>query len=191
MTKIKKVTAATLKKRNAAFKAMKPAQQRVAIAEDVIALIKAETFLAKGANAYEELSDIIEGEPDDDIQTVLNDNIEGISRCRVCAIGAVMVSKIRLGNDCTFEQMGENNDENMLSNLKGIFSNKQLRLMEAAFESIDSNLNEDCHQDNNIWGNLKPRYQRAIEFNKEGVDGNTLLTAIMNNVIKNKGTFKP
>lgn len=187
MARIKKVTAATLKKRNAAFKKMSQVEKKIAIAKDVIALIKAEVLNAEKGYKYETFyKEMIEYTPDSQVQSVLNDRIETV-KCDVCAIGAVALAKIRIGNDCTKEDLGANESDNLIDNVSDIFDEAEMRLMEVMFESVGmtdeaEEMVEEVYGDDTLW--------QAEAFHQSYKDDNARLIAIMQNIIDNEGEIK-
>lgn len=198
---------ADIKQRNAKFAKMTAAQKRLAIAKDVLAQLKKKKFVAESGsyctlNTSKVLTrkdiGISEGEGyktvDIELQPLLLDGT--IASCDVCAIGSVFMSKVLLGNKFkitadSYSDSGEDSvdletdldrDHDMVESLKGIFTEKQLRLMEYAFEG------EDIKE---IFFDSPEKFHLKVdEFYYEYTSDESRLKAIMQNIIKNEGTFK-
>jgi hypothetical protein len=123
-------------------------------------------------------------------------------KCKVCGIGSLMLSAIRYNNNVNWKKcdwtdssildemdyydngdlIHSDNDENAYldasKNLNKFFSERQLRLIESAFEV------RAFHSDNQ-------QYVEAEEFGQKFINDKKRLLAIMENVVENKGTFKP
>jgi len=150
MKKLKKVPKETLAKRNKKFQILSQEDKKVAIAKDVILGIKQGQLNPVNCLAYyvfgevededgdlwdlkngENVSDLIEKYPElKDTQELLN---EGES-CNVCAIGAVFMSKVRLGNDCSLNELPVNDKDFAVNQLDNIFSVGELDIIESTFE---------------------------------------------------------
>lgn len=196
---------AEIKRRNAKFAKMKPAQKRMAIAEDVLLQLRKNKYSAEAGvycdiNLKEFISSkkfgLNDENPDKEIelQTLLLDGT--IESCEVCAIGSMFMSKVALGNKCTIlVETNWYNDERAdivvsqldsstlaIEHLKGIFTEKQLRYIEFAFEGCDIG---------NRFTEISSTFREKIyDFHNEYETNDLRLKAIMENIIKNKGNFK-
>ena len=108
--------------------------------------------------------------------------------CSVCAIGAVFVCAVdrhdALKLSTVYKRDAGGPDEaTMLPYLKMWFTPKQLRLMETAFEGT-------CYADRRARPSAY-NLNRAYRFYNQFRRSSDIMEAIMNNVIDNKGTFKP
>lgn len=190
-----------LKREKDEYKKMTKAEKRVAIAQDVIAQIKCETYVPQSGvyvdiDTSEKSDDI--GQDLDDIEQKSADLLitEGMVQCTVCAKGAMFMSHIRKDSDtCTLSDAMEGQDENVIENrLTDTFSEEQLDLIESAFESDGSfyadNHDEDSYDDD---GDFSPGSlgNKAQKYGSRYNDDQKRLLAIMRNIIRNKGTFKP
>jgi len=105
---------------------MRPAEKRVAIAKDVLAILDAGRYVPR-VGEYVDYPRLI--------QEVRAREVAGEPRCTVCALGATVISACRLG---TFEAPAFGNLEetavSIRKSLSGIFEAEELDLMEAAFE---------------------------------------------------------
>ena len=174
MKKFKTVTKKTLQKRNDKFKALTNKKKRLAIAKDVILAVNQEKFIPKegygyytleGEKANEDGEISYDAGDDVEVQGLLNDGM----KCNCCAMGAVLMSKIRLGNDCTLGKLEHSSDSFIIRELEGIFSRHELRTMEHVFEG-EGDFSE-------------------MEFYKRYNNAYDRLIAIMENVIENDGEF--
>lgn len=149
-------------------KKLTKAEQRVIIAKDALKQLLSKRFIAT-EGVY------VEGKADDkacefadtDVQYLFLD--KKMPPCVVCARGALLVSAIRKYDDVTGDQYVW--EPEIAS--KRYFSLPQLVLMEAAFEE---------------WYYTS---YKAASFGGQFEESKDRLEAILKNVIKNKGTFKP
>lgn len=200
----------TRARQNKAFATLKPAEKRVAIAQDVLAQLTLKRF---NAVAGIWLADSNDGEallgPDqakakkaDELQDVL----AGIKECDGCALGGMFMCAVEKADKLKVNQLldfkgeddseesddeenvygdgvegGEDDGESLqvvgedaLNYLGKFFSRAQLELIESAFEQGGG------------------AYGTEGEFFCEGIDdAGTRLRLIMENIVVNKGTFKP
>lgn len=103
-----------------------------------------------------------------------------VKKCSVCAIGSCLLSYVHLFNNTTIGDLVYKTDRhNIINKLKGVFTEHQLDLIESAFENSDNNgYNPEC----------KLYYTKYCTSH---ADRKPLLRAIMKNIIKNNGIFKP
>lgn len=180
-----------IKANNKAFDKATPAQKRVIIAEDVIIQLSSKRLKAEAGIYFDSKA----------IQNKLNDvggefELQGLIKettepCKVCGIGALFACEV-IRND-NFKVNGSDeiaydiHADNIKDRLKGIFNGDQLDLIETAFEKRvinDNRLLEGWH------GNTELA-DIAIDFGRKYESDKNRLIAIMKNIIKNKGTFKP
>jgi len=111
--------------------------------------------------------------------------------CEVCALGACFLSTVKLTNKYTFnpirpsEYMPYKSDswdrEDLLGKLHKVFTPFQIDLIETAFEGYNCGVIR--------MGSAID--QRATSFYHDYEDETSRLRAIMKNIIRNNGTFKP
>lgn len=163
------------------------AERRVAVAKDVIYRLKRN--LQKGylgyGNGKAELPKRVTLE--DSVQPYIN---KVQKQCNACALGSCFLSYIRLENNVKFKDIAMFKIEDGIldiyierydieKSLKTIFSEKQMSLIESAFEKSYT------------FGNGLVNMDQAVSFG-EGFDINKgRIIAIMENIVENKGTFKP
>lgn len=179
-------------KTNEKFKNATKAQKRVMIAKDVLGQIKTNRYLAESGTWVEpnfsrnsRVSEICDS-PETSIQDTFKDKT--IESCTVCALGGLFMSCINLNNNTTLRDFDEEADDlgalidgnRKLSNsLNRIFTREQLILIEQYFEEGAGYFYRD--DDCDLLDSFVDTYP----------DEQDRLKAIMENIIENKGTFKP
>lgn len=180
---------------NNPFKGKSKSQICVMIAEDVLAQLKAKTYVPtqgcwtddKKFGGFAEYC----GEKfdsDDTLKTVSAcDYVNSVKNCTVCALGSIFVSQVRLGDSIkvsseheaydVFEELYTRN-----SPLTRYFSDEQLMLIEACFEGAEGMYNSEL---GDYEGMLSGAYELQFPKDKDR------LKAIMENVVRNKGKFMP
>lgn len=165
------------------FDGMSPAQQRVAIAKDAMAWIE-EGALRPTHGRYVEPDDQnswYDAPRDSQLRDV------NLGKCDVCAIGAMFLAKAVRFNAVTCDDLA---DSAYHERLLDHFSEYQLALIETAFEGGSCSPFDLSMRDKN----------KAVTFHRQfdapgGVwDPNharKVLTAILENIISNDGTFVP
>lgn len=180
----------TMKARNIAFWKKSPAQQRIAIAKDVIKQVEAKFYKAK-EGTYLDFSitdrDVVAPDKFDKAIDLLKN--KGGS-CNVCGIGSCFVSLVNLGDAVSSKNVGLDtygdigmfgmNDKKMRPMLSKVFDKRQLSMIECAFE-----------QSVNYFGASNDDRCNARRFGWRYVSSKNRLLAIMHNIIKNKGDFNP
>lgn len=172
-----------------------PVEMRVAIAKDVLKQLAANKIVASQGVWLKDskLSDLPayanerynkEGIKKLDVCEYVN----AINKCRVCALGSIFLSSVKLYNNVYMSSTKDpeieaaNFFEDLSSSpLKRYFSANQLRYIEATFEGLDG-----VHHPNTF---KEENYARA--FHDLFPSTAERLKAIMQNIIENNGTFKP
>lgn len=171
------------------------AEKRVVIAQDVLAQLKAKFYIAKKGN-YIFYIDRLEGVK---YSADIKKNYAKIKSCTVCALGACLMSITKFENKLTFSDAdlffpGETNCQaKRIANKKAkslfasLFSAEQLLLIENAFEGVSGGTRVGKEL---FYKNLSSEQKDACTqfYNQYQVISNRL-KAIMENIIKNKGTF--
>jgi hypothetical protein len=169
---------------------MNQAEKRVVIAKDVLEQLRTQKFIAKcGAYVDDQIHNLDVFWPAE-YGASLQAALPKVKNCKVCALGAVFMSKVNKFN--RFNVGDSLNSEDLRANLKGIFSYAQLFLIEAAFEGDGNDAGayyvRGCPED--VSGALTDKDRRAaFEFCRRHEDADTRLKAIMRNIVRNKGTF--
>lgn len=147
------------------FDALSPAEGRVEIAKDVLAGLETGRLEALQNVYWNNQS----GTSDGPLREQLVDRT-----CQVCAIGALFIAEVARNNKFDFHFRVDRSE--MFDKLSRWFSEDQLTEIECAFEC------RACRFCNLV---------RAIEFGKKYADPTARMRAIMENIIANKGDFKP
>lgn len=156
-----------------AFAKLRPEEQRVAIAKDVIKQLRLKTLKAEHGT-YLNLDKAAEVNGD----AQLCDVIDG-QKCEVCALGGMMIASVLLANELKVSEVWWGGDrlygiggEACLSYLSRFFPYEQLKEIEAAFE-----------------GWTEAEHRRVKQFRPKLHGATKRLTAVMKNIIANNGTF--
>jgi hypothetical protein len=170
-----------------AFGRMSAAAKRVAIAKDVIAQIRAKQYRIKcGIWLSVDGIDTDVGVEGACQAALLGQEIKiEPAKCDCCALGAAMASSLRLfniGEFCNDVELGD-----LTKQLGKFFSKEQMGLIEATFECRSEPLCELAPEGKDEFSDLfiynTARFRRMTCENRA--------IAIFENIIKNKGTFKP
>lgn len=176
-----------IEKQNKKFARMSPSKKRIAIAKDVLMILKLEKVdVNKGTYCS-----VVNNSKVKDERDLQRNMLNNKASCTVCAMGAIFIAKTRLGNGpiedfsvCSFDnKIVAVDDYQIISSLKGIFSRQQLRLIECFFEGRD--IDVDFEKVRN-----KDFESLAYEFKNKIDNPKDRLGIIMQNVIDNNGTFK-
>jgi hypothetical protein len=195
-TKINNV-AKEIAERNKLFKQASPADKRVLIAKDVINLIESKKIIPTSG---EWVSPDYSNYNDHDYDAMQKHSfqktfLEGsVKKCECCALGSMMVSCTLFKNKVKMAQLDDgamdyptiqNHRSQDFMGFRNIFSHDQCMLIEIAFEQGKGYFFTPETEDPNDINS------RAIKFGKKYRSNKSRLLAIMKNVVKNKGTFKP
>ena len=166
-------------------------KQKVLLAEDVIALLKAKRIRAERGAYFELLrNDDRWDEPDTIVQKIFHDAFsEDDLLCAVCGIGAVFVAAVDKFDTLTVGNCGGEPHENMMIEYMGEwFSESELRAIEVAFEG--RRVPHGIAMNTNV-------VLRALDFGHTEQDQSirmkpdAVMIKIMENIVANKGEFKP
>jgi len=173
-------------------KAQTKAETRCTIARDVLAQLKAKVIIPTQGFWAEDskLGDFDSAvnllpQYGNDPSCSIRDFALGITKCKCCALGSIFLStarifdnmKVDMGTDCpsaVFEDLGS-------SPLSNYFLIAQLELIESCFEGGDGMYSPDEDESWTLAVGYKQQYPNATKR----------LTAIMENILRNKGTFCP
>lgn len=120
-------------------------RQRKAIAQDVIAQIKARRYTAESMVyvGSDLTSTIDDAAPDANLQTLLKKEITKAKPCRVCGLGACFISAVRLYNDAPVSTLHSDTNcgsfptKKLRRTLLRFFTLREQGLIEASFETDD------------------------------------------------------
>jgi hypothetical protein len=184
------------RKKPVKFERLSRKQQRIAIAKDVLKQIRAHRVKAETmtyCRPYDNnngtgyiLNNVKCGT---ELQTVFK---EKVTECTCCAKGALFLSSVELYNKISVTPtmkaktyLGSSFENNrMVKHMRAYFDLNQINLIEYAFER-----GEHVNGGEN---SAETKY-KAAAFGRKYPDGEDekCLIAIMKNIIKNDGTFKP
>lgn len=201
-----------VKKAAKTFKEMTKSEKRVAIARDVLLQLRTNKYVPKLGVWVSSEEDLIRpGDENKQLQEVLKGKV-----CQVCAVGSVFVSAVRLFNRLKCKDAVERFRLNSNGTIYGVvnevgfdeaevyldrfFSDHQIVLMEIAFEkgngrycfsasSFEYALRSGGYDETY----LRARYHRycALKFGLQYKSNTDRMKAIMKNIIRNKGEFRP
>jgi hypothetical protein len=189
------------------FNALPKNEKAVLVAKDVLAQIKAKKYLPREGHYIH----IAGGY---NFNGSIKENFDQIKECTVCALGSMLMSSTHLGNILTTKDINSFPDKNDLKHSEkvtelfaSIFTDKQLLLIETAFEGYTKFLEETkaeikkYYQEDFIYQECDDRYATetltfdetlACEmFYRKYYTGDKRLNAICRNIIKNGGIFIP
>lgn len=170
-----------IKRENKYFQEATRAEKRVIIAKDCITRIKLEQLIANKGKVF--ISEILPREGN--IKNIINESSD--FQCNACAKGGLLMSYIGRINNLDFCDISTSDgcskveSRKDLKKLKGIFTELQLDLIEAAFEG-------DLY--NNQESSNKKKEENYKAFFRKYTSSSNRLIAICQNIIDNKGTFK-
>lgn len=180
---------------NLAFEKLTPAQKRVTIAKDVIAQVKLGKIKAQRGTYVEH--GVVEGNK--------------IDSCTACALGSLFACAIdkpalknfveeEIGLESGDTDFYYDNQSEMQQALSPYFDVFQLELVESAFEQTATNIDSADYEEivtgeDSEWRITDPKIRKlvdkAVAFGNKFVGSKQRLIAIMQNIVTNKGTFKP
>jgi hypothetical protein len=143
--------------------AAEKAKRRVAIAKDVLAQLTARRFKA---------------------QSGMYIVATGKKTCKVCALGALFVAGVE-PDVKKAEQVAEESVYLIRKSLRSLFTTPVLEDVEAWFEGSDP---MDWEERYGMW---LPRDTRRSDFYRKHPNDTKRMRLIMQNIVDNKGTFKP
>lgn len=164
--------------------------RRINIAEDVIAQIRAGHYLPESGN-------FVKVETEDAREEIelysrpFHENIVGGHTCRVCALGGLFTSSVRLYNAFRSTEYGRNVlERELFTQLQKFFSEKQLQLIELSFEGGNGWFRNDSYgpQPSLL---TQDEIASAVEFYASFRNHEDRALAVMHNIIENDGTFIP
>jgi hypothetical protein len=183
-----------------AFSKLTKAEKRVAIAEDVLLRLKKRKFDPRHMTfvSREDAGQMVGGRSKDvELQEAFRALKEPCSVC-ACFLSAVdKFDELKIGEllgagysqSDTVENYGfEIESHDVLNYLSRWFSLEQLKLVEMAFEQGEGWFDLDLEDEDD---SSFARFQKAANFTKGLRSPKQKMTAIMQNIVDNKGTFKP
>lgn len=198
------------------FDALSSAQKRVMISEDALALIRS-NLVQVGTGTYfcpnDRLSYDTSATSDEGKCAIFGNN------CHVCAKGALFVSTVMRTNKMSMRVMNRADTDEKVVDKEKIFSDVEFSLIEVAFEGSDlychyeSGISYDIQdaldtvwdeeetvrtatknmtkKDKAAFHKINKDVRAALAMFNKFEDSTERLTAILLNIIKNKGSFLP
>lgn len=185
-----------------AFETLSKAEQRIEIARDVLAQLKAKTLIAESgvwvnilssnkygntSNSLFEMTEEKGHKNDKEVAEVLEKK-----KCRVCALGACFVSTVKKLDKLKMSDLenGQNDFAVLVKYLSKVFSKDQLKLIEVAFEEDGGQVSSDDVYNGQAASNFFENIVNSVNNDWNNWD-DLKLRLIMENIIANKGLFKP
>lgn len=186
-----------IKRANARFNKLTKAQKRVAIARDVLKQLDNKRIKATSGIYFKGTARL----PEISLETEVQNIIEKTPQCNACALGSMFVCAVNAANRLKVKDLYARSLSPMLVSfsyadidkyLSRFFSNRQLSMIESAFECSYMRDFEDVFYDND-WAADKERElaQRCIAFGRTERSDRKRMVKIMKNIIKNNGEFVP
>lgn len=211
-TSLKKAVTAhnkAVNKSNKAFEKMSPVEKRMQIARDVLFQLDSGKLIAAhrlwlGANESDDVSFISDNEIKKNVE--LQDILSKRKECYGCALGGMFMCAVERANKLKVNKLSLNTNtskntihgNDVFSYMKKFFSNKQLFLIEIAFEGGDGACytNGDSSittNDDHLLSVNMDDYEGsdASRFVSYVEDPSEKMRLIMENIVANKGTFRP
>jgi len=178
------------------FSRLTAAQKRVAIARDALKQIKAQKLeINTGVWCDIEMEEVYPDVEKLDAQALFLGRaaVPAIQpTCRTCALGACLVSSVRLFDDFKLKTSDLDVDE-IYKQLKKFFPVGQLLLIESAFEQRDwTDRSTSARHGQNVEKHITEAENTTAEnFGLTYKDDTERAEAIFKNIVRNNGTFKP
>lgn len=177
------ITKKQIAKWNEEFKSLSKPEQRVLIAKDVIKQLKLRKYIARESIYVE----YIPAGGNLDVRS----NFDKVDDCHCCALGSCLLSLTKYNNKFTFNDL-DNLGKPVWKELAKFFTVNQLTLIEYAFEGWYKTKEDGvgkCHFNPTVEDSELDKCHSFYSIYEN--DEKQRLIAIMKNIIKNKGTFKP
>lgn len=185
---------------NRKFQAFTAAQKRVAIAKDVLDQIEAKTITPK-KGTYVALKGV---RGKGFYELPVQENFDKV-KCTTCALGGLLTCMVKFTNDATMKDLDNpgmdydsGTENNLWKRLAKFFGKKQLFLIEHVFENWTYGM-----WDTYAKGQMAELGFKASDKDRQLVNkvnatwglypktAKDRMIAIMENIIRNNGTFKP
>lgn len=190
---MKKLSSKSKTKKVPFSKLSKP-EKRVAIAKDVLSEMKRKYIPVAGV--YIHYMEFIKGVEDSDMESQdIQSNFKKIKECNVCALGACLMSATKFANKLNFCDIGDSvehlNNDKVKKLFNSLFTPLQLLMIEIAFEGNGGGDRFAV----DVFGLDKYEFIDIVNecdsFHQRYKNDRNRMTAIMKNIIENKGEFKP
>jgi hypothetical protein len=185
-----------VEKLNRKFAKSSAGQKRVIIAQDILDQLKAQVYKPETGYYVRDLRVKDGSNPATryNRRLDLRSNLDQIESCEVCALGACLMSSTRFANTLKISDVARVERISKIPRartlLGELFLPQQLLLIEEAYEAFNRpglRFARSAFDFEMTHGQC----EKAINFGLRYKDNLKRMTAIMRNIIKNKGTFKP
>ncbi len=181
---------------NVAFEKMSPAEKRVQIARDVIAQLNSKRLIATTGLWLDAVNGSLFKDKDIKSNPEVKELLSKVKQCQGCALGGMFMCAVERANKLKFSQLQcgkdfdpkyhsiDNEDihaDDTFSYMERFFTKNQLNLIEIAFEQGSGATSYD----------EVSNFDEACDFAYEIDDAGTRMRLIMENIVLNKGVFKP
>lgn len=179
-----------IQKTNEKFKKLTLKEKRIAVCQDVLAQLKAEKYKAT-QGTYVHINALDEDKMIEDLSELVCD--KNAPECTVCAKGALFLSQVRKGDNFSvdnirgFDGLSWDIDiyaEDFDDYQEEIFTRYQLDLIEYVFERKNQVVATNFKDSDLV------KIDRFLSLHAYATS-EEMLVAILTNMIKNNGTFKP
>lgn len=185
-----------IKADNEAFEKLSPARKRVAIIRDALAQLGSRLVPEhKTYVSAPEIAHLLRENPNAQLQQAFNK----MEECSVCAKGALFVCLVDRANALKITDLqydtrsnGTFDGKEVDTYLPNLFSENQLELIETAFEGRAYGSTLSTTNSFSALGAAREFYELfKYSTDEEDTKPETILRAIFENMVANKGTFKP
>ena len=205
---------------NAKFMKMNKNRRKVVLAKDVLAQLKAKKYIADRGRWVKIFEDKGDGTTKIIDARNFNEQFnsfgiqEKIVSCQVCGLGSLLCSLVKINNHATVGDIVSVDSLKLFKRLGIVFSDEEMMAIEIAFERGNGQFYVDemfykltkeighiyiYKNDNKRKFYKKHKYNKELhdyllaakEFSTSDNNPEDRLTKIMNNIIENKGLFKP
>lgn len=172
------------------FNALSKAEQKVMVAQDVIAQLQAKKYKGNTGSYIDRIQltgkNIWRAQGDD-----IQENFDKIKSCHVCGIGACIMSITKFKNKLTFGDIDAGASGMSMSThrlLKSVFTIKEMTWIEGLFEGGNTNYVGMVYDEYPLTYN---DIDNCMLFKNRNKSANKRLELIMQNIIDNKGRLVP
>lgn len=164
-------------------------EKRVAVAKDIIESVEKDFYIPT-EGIYVHYNQNFKTKKEVSLKDVLRK--KQVESCTVCALGSCFLSIIKFQNNYITKELADHNFTLDITSkeqgkerqiLRTVFTDYQLGLIESAFERTTTYASRVINDENLI--------EQTLDFGYQYFDSKERLIAIMKNIIKNQGFFKP
>lgn len=162
------------------FNKLSKSEKKIAIIKDVLLRLKKQNIVAERGD-FMKIPYLFEGKNNFNLKDFINN--KETKDCEVCAKGALFCSWVGINNEFTSkDNVNAENDSKSILVMSSVFTLKQLSLIETAFECKYFPWNEKL---------TDKEIDKCSDFGEKYQEDGDRLVAILKNMLKNNGVFKP